>query len=68
MASVVVWKIPENQWMADNKEGEQHLFDSESAAIQSACDMESNKDNPDCVLVYKKNGCGMKDKLTVSKK
>ena len=67
MASVVVWKLPENQWMADNKEGEQYLFDSEIATTQSACDMESNKDNPDCVFVYKKNGSGMKSKIPVSK-
>ena len=47
MASVVVWKLPEEQWMSDNHEWEEHLFDSENAAIQSACDMEANKDNPE---------------------
>lgn len=67
MASVVVWILPKKQWMADNHEGEQHLFDNERAAIQSACDIEANKDEPDCVLVYKKNGSGMKSKIPVSK-
>ena len=44
MATVVVWKIPEEKWMADNHEGVQHLFDSEADAIQSAKDMERKKE------------------------
>ncbi|MBR6296650.1 MAG: hypothetical protein IKR40_09285 [Treponema sp.] len=63
--SVVVWKVPENMWMADNQEGEQHLFGSEAAAIQSAVDMEKNKPNPEYVLVYKKDGKGFKSKIPV---
>ena len=40
MASVVVWKLPEEKWMADNHEGEERLFDDKDSAIRSACDME----------------------------
>ena len=43
LATVVVWKIPEEKWMVDNHEGVQHLFDSEADAIQSAKDMERKK-------------------------
>ena len=40
MATVVVWKIPEEKWMVDNHEGEERLFDDKDSAIRSACDME----------------------------
>lgn len=67
MATVVVWKIPEEKWMVDNHEGVQHLFDSEADAIQSAKDMERKKSNPDKVLVYKKDGSGMKSNIPIKK-
>ena len=67
MATVVVWKIPEEKWMADNHEGVQHLFDSEADAIQSAKDMERKKSNPDKVLVFKKDGSGMKSNIPIKK-
>ena len=53
--------------MADNHEGVQHLFDSEADAIQSAKDMEMNKSNPDKVLVFKKDGSGMKSNIPIKK-
>lgn len=59
MSSVVVWSVPYEQWEADNHEGEQHHFDDQQEAIQSACAMERNKDNPTNVLVYTKNGSGI---------
>lgn len=37
MSSVVVWETSSEQWMSDNHDGETHFFDSEEAAIQSAC-------------------------------
>ena len=67
MATVVVWKIPEEKWMVDNHEGVQHLFDSEADAIHSAKDMERNKPNPDKVLVFKKDGSGMKSNIPIKK-
>lgn len=67
MATVVVWKLPEEKWMVDNHEGVQHLFDSEADAIQSAKDMERKKSNPDKVLVYKKDGSGMKSNIPIKK-
>ena len=71
MSSVVVWKVPENVWMADNGEGEEHLFGSGDAdkarAIQSAVDMERSKPNPEYVLVYRRNGPGFTDKIPVHK-
>ena len=66
MASTVKWVIaPVNQWMSDNLEGEQHYFDNEALAIQSACDMEKNKPNPEYVLVYRRDGPGIKSKIPV---
>ena len=38
MATVVVWKIPEEKWMVDNHEGVQHLFDSEADAYMFCYD------------------------------
>lgn len=67
MATVVVWKIPEEKWMVDNHEGVQRLFDSEADAIHSAKDMERNKPNPDKVLVFKKDGAGMKSNIPIKK-
>ena len=67
MATVVVWKIPEEKWMVDNHEGVQHLFDSGADGIHSAKDMEMNKSNPDKVLVFKKDGKGMKSNIPIKK-
>ncbi|MBR6144543.1 MAG: hypothetical protein IKQ23_09685 [Treponema sp.] len=71
MASTVAWYTPNgevvNKWMADNCQGEQHLFNSKEAAIQSACDMERSKPNPDRVLIYKENGGGFADIIYIKK-
>lgn len=67
MSSVVVWETSSKKWMSDNHEGETHFFDSEDSAIQSACDMEKNKEKPDRVLVFKKNGSGISINIPVRK-
>ena len=69
MATVVTWEPIQGLWYVktDGGEGEIRSFEDKASAIQSACDMEKDKDEPDCVLVYKKNGSGIADNIPISK-
>lgn len=67
MATTVCWETSTESWIVDNQEGDERFFDDKVDAINCAYDLEQNKDEPDCVLVYKKNGSGISENIPVSK-
>lgn len=65
MATTVAWHVSD-RWLVNNQEGDERFFDDKGAAIQCSIDLERMKAKPDCVLVYKKDGRGIADKIPVN--